>query len=524
MLESVEVTIRQPGYPDRSVTLQEGASRLGRAEDNELVLSDVGVSRRHAQVYWSRTECLIEDLGSGNGTYYQGHRIQSQPLHDGDELVIDPFVVHFSIRGSMRPVAEAQQPAPARLEMVVGTGMAGSSHAIGEAGLTIGRSEDRDVVIPDPASSRHHASIVHENERFMLRDMGSANGIFVNAVRVRDQELHDGDLLRIGNTEMRFVRYSQEERDNHTWPSATSSNDPPAGRIPSSGAPAEPTLLALIDPPAKKGSPLWLILSALTLVAGLVFLVVVICVIILLSITLESPPTPIPAHAPSWTLQLPDGLQEDGTDLLFKEGVAEVRNNNFGEALQNFFRVLNVDPGNNSAQKFAFAAGETLVLQELETHLDTKVKARIEREAQRTQLLRDVTRTGRVGRAAKTQLEEHFQDDPLVIQEMKWSPSKTSEKVNEWLATADKALGNDDFPAAADAYRSVLTLTVEPDQRGRAVTGLKMASKELGRKVSTQWRTGVVAEVLGQRAAADAAFDEVRTIDANNACATLPPR
>ena len=152
------------------------------------------------------------------------------------------------------------------------------------------------------------------------------------------------------------------------------------------------------------------------------------------------------------------------------------------------------------------------------------VKARKEREVERTRLLRDAARTGRVSRAAKTQLEGEFRDDPVVIQEMDWEPTETSEKVNEWLATADKALGNDDFSTASGAYREVLKLTVEPDQRGRAITGLKMASKELGRKVAVPWRTGVVAAALGQRAAADAAFKEVLAIDSQNACATLPPR
>src|SRR5688500_19121204 len=128
--------IKQPGHADRTVRRPEGATRLGRAEDNEVVLSDVGVSRRHAQVYVSRGEVTVEDLGSGNGTYYNGYRIQSQPVQDGDEIVIDPFVLQFRVRGAqpqrVNPNAgtvplgggPAQTP-PARLEVVVGTGMAG---------------------------------------------------------------------------------------------------------------------------------------------------------------------------------------------------------------------------------------------------------------------------------------------------------------------------------------------------------------------------------------------------------------
>ena len=84
MIESVEMIIRQPGHPDRVVRLQEGATRLGRSEDCEIVLSDVGVSRRHARLLVARDQVQVEDLGSGNGTYYRGRRVEREVLHDGD--------------------------------------------------------------------------------------------------------------------------------------------------------------------------------------------------------------------------------------------------------------------------------------------------------------------------------------------------------------------------------------------------------------------------------------------------------
>ncbi|MEO0601113.1 MAG: FHA domain-containing protein, partial [Myxococcota bacterium] len=239
MIESVELVIKQPGQADRIVRLHEGATRIGRAEDNEVVLSDVGVSRRHAQVYVSRGEVTVEDLGSGNGTYYNGYRVQSQPVQDSDEIVVDPFVLQFRIRGQQR--MEAPEPAAssagARLEVVVGTGMAGSSYPITGRGLSIGRSEDRDVVIPDPAASRHHCQLSQQGSEYMLRDMGSANGIFVNGVRVRECSLADNDIIRIGNTEMRFVRTDQ----------ATMAAPPPP--IPSAAPPQRPMSRDWADQP-----------------------------------------------------------------------------------------------------------------------------------------------------------------------------------------------------------------------------------------------------------------------------------
>ncbi|MCA9300541.1 MAG: FHA domain-containing protein, partial [Phycisphaerales bacterium] len=170
MIESVEVIIRQPGFPDRVVPLREGRTRLGRADDNEIVLSDVGVSRRHAQIVIEHGEVSVEDLGSGNGTYYFGHRIKAQPIRDADEVVIDPFILQFRVVGD---VGQAQGPDTVaqdtlengvRLEVVVGNGVSGHIYPILDRGLTMGRAEDRDVVVPDPASSRHHCHITREED------------------------------------------------------------------------------------------------------------------------------------------------------------------------------------------------------------------------------------------------------------------------------------------------------------------------------------------------------------------------
>ena len=121
LIEGVEVVIRKPGKPDRVVRLTEGTSTIGRAEDNDVVLSDVGVSRRHSQIRLTQTDVEVEDLGSGNGTYYHGYRVKLQVLQDGDEVVIDPFVLQFRIHGDVLPASGqpgGQSATPARLEVV----------------------------------------------------------------------------------------------------------------------------------------------------------------------------------------------------------------------------------------------------------------------------------------------------------------------------------------------------------------------------------------------------------------------
>ncbi len=58
--------------------------RIGRAPDSDIVLTDLLVSRRHAELRQTDAGYQVVDLGTRNGTYVNGHRITQAPLHSGD--------------------------------------------------------------------------------------------------------------------------------------------------------------------------------------------------------------------------------------------------------------------------------------------------------------------------------------------------------------------------------------------------------------------------------------------------------
>ncbi|HKV40135.1 MAG TPA: SpoIIE family protein phosphatase [Blastocatellia bacterium] len=71
--------------------------------------------------------------------------------------------------------------------------------------LTIGRSSRNEICIGDPFASRLHAEVRQEGEHFMLADMGSANGTYLNGQKVSGQvRLQPEDRIRIGETEILF--------------------------------------------------------------------------------------------------------------------------------------------------------------------------------------------------------------------------------------------------------------------------------------------------------------------------------
>lgn len=73
--------------------------------------------------------------------------------------------------------------------------------------FTVGRDPGNDIILRDPKVSRHHAEIVFERGFFVLHDLASANGTFVNGKRVRVAPLTHGAKLRLGNS---YGRFSEE--------------------------------------------------------------------------------------------------------------------------------------------------------------------------------------------------------------------------------------------------------------------------------------------------------------------------
>ncbi|MBT3217742.1 MAG: FHA domain-containing protein [Proteobacteria bacterium] len=482
---------------------------IGRAEDNDVVLSDVGVSRRHAQIRVSPGEVEIEDLGSGNGTYYHGYRIKLQAVNDGDEIVLDPFVLQFRIRGSVMPIESGGGgTSPARLEVVVGQGMAGSSYPIASTGLTIGRSEDRDVVIPDPAASRHHVSIYANGNNFTLKDMGSANGIFVNAVRVRECALADGDLIRIGNTELRFVLYDANALNSTTKV------------IP--GQEVWGQMSESVPPKRGIGRLIVVALGLLVVVSvsGLVAVAAIALFVLHLNGGFEGK-TEIPARSPGWALQLPGGLEGSNVDDLFSAGADAMKKEDDKMALQNFYRVLNAKPDHQASKVFAFAAGERLVVNRLEEEFKARYKAAQEIDSRRDDLIATYQRGGRSGRSAKSELVKDFRDDQKVQESLKLSLSETQKQHEAALGEAKKHLDAQEHVAAAKIYEEVLSASTTAGFRKEAREGYLEARQMLAAAVADNWREANIKEAFGDKAAAVTAFESVTAADPTNPSASL---
>jgi hypothetical protein len=75
---------------------------------------------------------------------------------------------------------------------------------LGDEPARIGRLPDCAVALSDPQVSRHHAEVRPGRAGFRIVDLGSTNGTTVNGVRVADHDLHDGDVIVVGGTSIRY--------------------------------------------------------------------------------------------------------------------------------------------------------------------------------------------------------------------------------------------------------------------------------------------------------------------------------
>src|SRR5689334_1299087 len=77
--------------------------------------------------------------------------------------------------------------------------------ALGQGRVTIGRSTGNTVVLDDREVSKMHAEIVTEPEGFVVHDLGSSNGTFVNGKKVERHKLSAGDIVEMGGSRYLFT-------------------------------------------------------------------------------------------------------------------------------------------------------------------------------------------------------------------------------------------------------------------------------------------------------------------------------
>ncbi|RKH53302.1 FHA domain-containing protein [Corallococcus sp. AB049A] len=158
-------------------------------------------------------------------------------------------------------LTDADAPPSRAASLTCLTGLdVGRCHALAEACTDIGRGDGMALRLRDRAVSRMHARIRREDSSFVLEDLGTPNGVFLNGVRLESPApLADGDVLELGRSLLRF-QAAFDEASGKALPV-------PRPLVAFEDAPADAA-----TPRAPEGAPRrlegWLIAGAVALVLG----------------------------------------------------------------------------------------------------------------------------------------------------------------------------------------------------------------------------------------------------------------
>ena len=221
------------------VSITKKAFVIGRSKQCDLPLEEEVASRQHVEITQVDGTFWVRDLRSRNGTSLNGKKIDDRrPLKDGDEISIGTTRLAFHAdanesadEGATRAVsasdleidAPGQKVVPKKSKGAVTVSLKitqgpleGGVFRDWEGDLTIGRGLDNHVVLLDDAVSGHHARIVQDDDRYFLEDLGSANGTFLDGVKVQRSRLANGQKIKISVSTLLFERVDLEKR-KRTW-------------------------------------------------------------------------------------------------------------------------------------------------------------------------------------------------------------------------------------------------------------------------------------------------------------------
>jgi len=195
------LTFTEPGEKPKAHPLAQGQLLVGRDSGCDVVLQSKDVSRRHARFFIEGAELRVEDLGSANGVFLGGRKIE-QAVNVPAGAAIEMGDVKVSVAAQVK----AQAP--------VGVGAGAVLRGAGRdfrlpAKAVVGRAAGCDVVLDDDSVSRKHAELARDDRGvYRLRDLESGNGTFLDGKPVGKTPVvvPDRSKVRFGDIELLFWR------------------------------------------------------------------------------------------------------------------------------------------------------------------------------------------------------------------------------------------------------------------------------------------------------------------------------
>jgi hypothetical protein len=177
---------------------------IGRDPRVDIFIDNLGISGRHARLWWDRGRFMLADLGSSNGTTVNGRRIDSSPIHEADEIRLGKFLLRLEV--------EEQEPRVPETHLIMTNGPRATFWLASTSGrqridrdLLLGRGRGVDVAARGWGVGSVHARLSPIGSQLLLRCLNGRT-VEVNGKTVGAARLDAGDDFVIGRSRFWIAR------------------------------------------------------------------------------------------------------------------------------------------------------------------------------------------------------------------------------------------------------------------------------------------------------------------------------
>lgn len=214
---------------------------IGRSDKNRLVLKSDRISREHCKIHFSSGKWKVTDLESYNGTRINDKKIDEAVINDGDIIQLPEFTIEIAIQGTGPEVQEVMDseatviisdktvfvprpdtsPAENSIEIINGE-QKGEVHPLDDS-MLIGRKSTCDLCINDDSVSREHLLITRVpgkdksgstaiGAKYEIKNVSKENVTLLNDKIIKKaSKIKDQDIIKIGNTTLNVRLYEKDK-------------------------------------------------------------------------------------------------------------------------------------------------------------------------------------------------------------------------------------------------------------------------------------------------------------------------
>ena len=222
-----KLIVKLKNRPIKTYTMTAQQMFIGRLQDNDIVIDNLSVSRKHAVIKATREGYTITDLGSKNGTYVNDEPIQSTILNNGDVITIGKYKILFQTQSNELTTTvdmdqtviipnfhKKEQDSGFNINFPVTSDVVPrlfrrskmEEYPLSKEKLIVGKGKDSDIKIGGLFGPRVKVEIIRRGNDFVLQKLEGSAKVKINGEEMDEKVLEEEDLITIGKEEFVFKR------------------------------------------------------------------------------------------------------------------------------------------------------------------------------------------------------------------------------------------------------------------------------------------------------------------------------